>query len=483
MERRDLIKKGAAAAAGLYLGNMINHAKFIAPFKIDSIGISSVPVINPVVEAEELVYRYQPANNGAGPLWCKGSSCIVRIGSKVFASGLETIPEWVPLSNCRWLLFERTSEGWKQQIADEGRTREPAPLVAFQDGSIFLSSNPSMAGINDYSGPARPEILLFKNGDVQKSPELLHPGWAGNPGFTEHSYRSFAADGAHGELILFQNVGDSHSEWAFRDDMRNWSAQGRLEWPWGADYEEPKPIRVCYPNVMIRDRRVYFFGVSDIIEPKKEWREYKKQITGREWDYDFRRLFITWSDDISSGKFHPWVEIASREETCGWIDPCDLWIGTGGNVHLLWNERAIDERLREKFFPQAKQSHALNYAIFRKGKVRLRRTLVLSEEGKSNEIPGSARFHVTSDNRLLVIYCLNRQNSQGQNITENRLMEITSKGPAGTSVLIPFNNPFTQFFTATVRGGSAPSNIIDMLGTITGQRNTISYARVRLLFK
>jgi len=99
MERRDLIKKGAAAAAGLYLGNMINHAKFIAPFKIDPIGISSVPVINPVVEAEELVYRYQPANNGAGPLWCKGSSCIVRIGSKVFASGLETIPEWVPLSN------------------------------------------------------------------------------------------------------------------------------------------------------------------------------------------------------------------------------------------------------------------------------------------------------------------------------------------------------------------------------------------------
>ena len=207
------------------------------------------------------------------------------------------------------------------------------------------------------------------------------------------------------------------------------------------------------------------------------------QTTGREWDYDFRRLFITWSDDISSGKFHPWVEIASREETCGWIDPCDLWIGTGGNVHLLWNERAIDERLREKFFPQAKQSHALNYAIFRKGKVRLRRTLVLSEEGKSNETPGSARFHVTPDNRLLVIYCLNRQNNQGQNITENRLMEITSEGPADTSVLIPFSNPFTQFFTATVRGGSAPSNIIDMLGTITGQRNTISYARVRLLFK
>ena len=31
-----------------------------------------------------------------------------------------------------------------------------------------------------------------------------------------------------------------------------------------------KPIRVCYPAVAIRDRRVFVFGVSDIVEPRNE---------------------------------------------------------------------------------------------------------------------------------------------------------------------------------------------------------------------
>ena len=44
---------------------------------------------------------------------------------------------------------------------------------------------------------------------------VLHPEWSGDPEFSEHSYRSFAADGPRHELILFQNVGDEHAEWAF----------------------------------------------------------------------------------------------------------------------------------------------------------------------------------------------------------------------------------------------------------------------------
>jgi len=38
----------------------------------------------PVVEAEEIVYSYTPADNGAGPMWCYGSSCITRVGDRVF---------------------------------------------------------------------------------------------------------------------------------------------------------------------------------------------------------------------------------------------------------------------------------------------------------------------------------------------------------------------------------------------------------------
>src|SRR6266850_3528296 len=55
------------------------------------------PALQPVVEIEEEVYKYTSANNGAGPLWCSGSSCLVRIGDRVFASGIETLENVKPL--------------------------------------------------------------------------------------------------------------------------------------------------------------------------------------------------------------------------------------------------------------------------------------------------------------------------------------------------------------------------------------------------
>jgi hypothetical protein len=35
----------------------------------------ATPPPGPAVEAEECLYEYLPANNGAGPLWCYGSTC------------------------------------------------------------------------------------------------------------------------------------------------------------------------------------------------------------------------------------------------------------------------------------------------------------------------------------------------------------------------------------------------------------------------
>jgi len=45
----------------------------------------------PTVELEEDVYSFEPANNGAGPMWCSGSTCLVRVVEDVFVSGLETL--------------------------------------------------------------------------------------------------------------------------------------------------------------------------------------------------------------------------------------------------------------------------------------------------------------------------------------------------------------------------------------------------------
>lgn len=434
-----------------------------------------------VVEIEEDVYTFEPANNGAGPMWCHGSTCLVRIGDDVFASGLETLADAKPLNNCRWTLFKRESSGWKLVESDEtGRTREPSPLAAFPDGRLLLSANPTLVTNREaYSGPARPEILQFRANDLGRTPELILPKWDGEPRFTEHSYRSFAADGPGREFILFQNIDYTHAEWSFRDRTGQWF-NGKLRWPDGRDYPKPQPIRVCYPNVMLNNRAVYFCGVSDIVEPYSEWRAFKKELTGREWDYDFRRLFFTWCPDITTGKFQEWIEIASRDKTAGGISPGDLWVGPDGTVHIVWTERALDERLREKFFPDAKQSHSVNYAIVRDGKVMERRTLLVAEEGKSKEFPAAPRFQVTPDNRLFLIYYVQGSDATGKRLSENRLMEMLPGGHTSPAVKVEFKKPFTSYFTATVRAGSAPAHTLELLGHREGTPQTVSYGRVRL---
>jgi len=433
----------------------------------------------PVVELEEDVYSYSGPENGAGPTWCRGSTCIVRVGGQVFISGEEAVPNAKPLNSVRWQLFLRGEQGWQVVARGRRRTREPCPLTCFPDGPLFLSDNPTLVP-DEYRGPARPEVLTFSAERPREPYETLVPAWDGQPEFTEHSYRSFAADGQRKELILFQNVGDTHAEWSFRDNQGAWSAHGQLRWPWGAGYPEPQAIRVCFPPVALRNRAVYFCAVSDIIEPYPQWRQYKRELTGRDWDYDFRRLFFTWSDDVTTGRFHDWVEVSSRDRTCGWILPRDLWLGPEGSVHLLWTERAIDERLRERFFPEEKQSWALMYAVVRNGKVESKRPLVLASEDGGGPRVSDACFHVTADGRLFAFYYASATGAHGAPISENRLLEVMPTGRQSESVKVNLQQPFTRFFSATWRAGCVPSDILDLYGVSGGEEGIMRYARVRI---
>lgn len=436
--------------------------------------------LRPLVEVEEEVYSYTPANNGAGPLWTHGNTCIVRLGDEVLVSGLETLPERKPLNNVRWTLFKRLAAGW-ERVADGAPTyeREPCPLVVFPDGQVLLSVNPNTCAPEEYDGKATPQILDFAIADPTRPRRTLSPVWDRDIAFHAHTYRSFAADRARREFLLIYNTAYDRAYWTFVDAQGQWLKQGALDFPFGAEYDEPQPIRVCYPAVALKDRAVYVCGVSDIVEPYKVWRTFKEDLTQQKWDFDFRRLFFTWCDDIAAaGRFHPWVEIASRDQTCGWIFPCDLHVGADGIVHLLWTEKALDERLRPTFFPDAKQSIALNYAAVCRGEV-LRRGAIQewTEGGTSAERPGSGRFHVLPDGRLLVLYYVSGQDAAGKALSENRLVEVLADGRTGAPVRVPVQKPIPSFFTATPRSGNAPSALIDVFGDVD---QTMRYVRLRL---
>ena len=436
----------------------------------------SVDSRSPIVEVEEEVYTVEPANNGAGPMWCFGNTCVVRSGEYVFASGLHTLETAKPLNNCVPSVFRRDQEGWKSVYRSMERTREPCPLATFPGGSVFLSVNPTTTPPDTYSGPSLPGILEFPATSPSDAPRLITPKWDGTPQFSEHSYRSFVVDGKNGEMILFQNVGYTHAEWSFRDRDGEWSAHGKLPWP-RDDTSEGTLIRVCYPAVALVDRRVFVCGVSDIVEPNREWLDYKRELTGREWDYVFRRLYFTWSDDITTGTFHDWVEISNRESTAGSIFPNDLFVNSNGDVSLLWSETALDERLRDRFFPMAKQRHALEYAVVRQGKVANRVSVVDHAAGVGGQIPGRGRFHATPDGRLWVFYYLSGVDDQGNPLARNQLIEVGTDATLNAPLQVNLQHPLSSFFTNSVRAGCLPANTLDVFGQIG---NTMRYARIRL---
>ena len=470
----------AAAVVGLFLVGMFPDPRMSA--RAEGAGSGPEAALAPVVEVENVVYAFTNANNGAGPMWCSGSTPMVRVGGSVFAAGLETLAGVPPLNNCRWQLFGLDGGAdWRVLLSDaEGRTREPSPMVTFDGGRFFLSANPTLGKAPEPGGgPARPTLLEFSAKDPGKPVREVFPGWKGAPRFSEHSYRSFAADGSKRELILFQNIDYTHAEWAFMDSEGAWSAQGQLKWPWGAEYAKPQPIRVCYPNVALKDRQVFFCGVSDVVEPNPAWRAFKKELTGKEWDYDFRRLFFTWTPDIKTEGFKPWIEVASREATCGWISPGDLFVAGDGTVHIVWTERALDERLRAKFFPDARQSHELHYATIKGGVVTTRRTLYAVEEGKPGLVASAARFQPAPGGELYLVCYVQGTDASGKGVSENRIQRVGAEGLVGAPARIPLKTPFVSYFTATPRAGSAPSRTLDMLGMRSGSANEIAYARVR----
>ena len=424
-----------------------------------------------VAEAEEVVTKYTPANNGAGPLWCYGSTVIARSGNDVYLSVIETGKDVPLLCNTRWQLWHRSADGWKiAQSEKEYRQREPCPIGILHRGAIFLSVNPSIEPPGVKYGRCRPLVLEFNPNVLASAAKIHEPVWAEGTYFTDHSYRGFAADAAKDELLLLNiNAQNSEQFVSYYDSSGKWHQKGTIKFP----------IRACYPQVALRDRVAAVMAIGDIVEPVEEWQKLKFEKLKRKWDYVFRRLFYTYTPDIRTSNFVTPIEIDTVEKTAGHIQNLDLYIDESGATHLLYLKRPHHYSfIRDKYFPgQAVTSH-LEYVVVKDGKVLSRKTLAETPQGSKGLEPSYGRFHISSDGALWVIAAGTYTDGAGR-IFGNFISRILPGQSRQNFFRIDLKHPFRTFFTNTTRGGSEPSDFIDLFGIAEDNPN-LRYAGICL---
>jgi len=462
------------------------------------------------VEAEEVVCplpAYEVTNNGSGMFWDSGCTQLVRVGDRLFVSAFEAVPGAAPLNNARWALYERGTAGWKLCQRDtKDRTREPCPLAVRHAGRVLMSVNPTLAplipappdvdkkkmlpGGGDLrhqwrGGPARPEFLEFAPAHPEQEPKHLVPPWNGEPKFTEHSYRTFAADGARGEFILFQNIGSTHSQWAFLDRAGGWKT-GQLVWPEGEDtryspYHDQR-ARVNYPNAILSNRQVHFIGTS----PYNIWKRIdplKTETWGREkWGARMRRIHYAWTPDITASPFMAWTVVADTMDDGGTLTLGDSWLAADGRVHVVWLQEPIHPKLRDVHFPDIQRDWRLWYGVLKEGKLLAKRVLFSGGETTGPVQPtGRPRFHVAPDQTLYILYNLTGTTPATKEQTGSYAVRVEADGAISSAVRIPLQRPLTgTFFTATPRSGNRLAEAADLLlaDTLDG-KPVARYARIR----
>jgi len=379
----------------------------------------------------------------------------------------------------RQLLFQRTASGWALAFrADDCRLLAPAPIGRLPKGHLALFVNWVPQIVHGMTDSTVPQIWEFDWADLSKPVRKDRAEWPPEKPPT-WMYRGFAVDGQTGGCLLLLNREESQ-QWSYRDGDGRWAARGVIPFPWGKEYDEPQPVRLCYPNAFLKGKAAYILGQSDVLEPYHKWREHVSGHT-----FDLRRLFVSWTPDLTAEPFRPWVEIASRDATGGIVYPHDVCVDGAGNMHLLWYEIAYDEGIRRSFFPDKEQETELHYGVFRDGALVSNRTLITGGRGL-NPWSGKwypnwtafSRFHAAPNNRLFILYW----HCEVGGSPDMRLLEVYENGQTSQCVPLALETPLGWFFTNSLRGGNRPSWDVHLMGQAPGFReNTpVRYALIRL---
>lgn len=346
----------------------------------------------------EMICPTKPFENGAGPTWCYGNSLICRVGNRVFVTNSHVNEDRLPYNRTHLELFEKEDGGeWKLVYSDEGvYQREPCYPLYLGNNRLAIVVNPTVRSYEKDEPsvfvPCVPSVYLFDISDGVKKIDTVRLTWD-DPGyeFFDHSYRSSAVDPENGNMIFAnQYVIDMEGYHCYSVVDQNFKPirQGKLEYP----------ARSCYHNIAMKGKETYIFAIQDIHEPVKEWAQYKLEKTGNHWDYDFRRIYLSYSPDIEKEDFRAPITVCHRDDTCGWIGNLDCTFDANGDVWFLAACRSIwHDFMRDHFFPDTPLECTLELYRISKGEVKEKIVLDRSSEEDGKKASYGGTFHTASN--------------------------------------------------------------------------------------
>lgn len=311
-----------------------------------------------------------PFKNGAGPLWCSGNSTIIRVGENVFATNMRVFPERAKHSrNSLEVWAKRGSADWQMEFYDEGAyQREPCPIMYIGGSVIGVTVNATNIvyppEVENVGALCTPKIYLFDVTEKLKLIRVVVPRFD-DPGYelNDHSYRGHALDKTNGDLFLANKYcleeGSAHA-WALLNKNYETIRAGKLLCP----------MRCCYHNIALHNGELYIFAVRDVEEFVPEWRDYKLAVTGEEWDYDMRAIYLKYSPDIRNQDPGEQILILDRDATCGHVKNLDCMFTPDGDMLFVASTKRIwHDFMRDHFFPGTPFDATLELFRLRGGKI------------------------------------------------------------------------------------------------------------------
>jgi hypothetical protein len=195
-----------------------------------------------------------------------------------------------------------------------------------------------------------------------------------------------------------------------------------------------------------------------------------------------RKLHYTWTPDVTTKPFAEWTVLDDTMEDGGGLWLGDSWLAPDGRLHVVWRKDPIHPKLRDIYFPDIKRDCRLCYAILKQGKVLQKRVLFAGGETTGPIQPaGFARFHVTPNGTLYLLFSLTGTTPQTRAQNGNYVVKMGADGSPSTPVRLPLKRPIeATFFTATPRSGNPLTDAADLLiaDTIEG-KPVARYVRLR----